>query len=158
MQRYQIIDNQTKTNIEAWLDRVIGQIRTELHNAGVNASGNLSSSLEGVVGDESVQILAAPYFLYAEKGRDAGKVPRNFVDIISRWIDDKGLVIPAKYKSQKQFASAIAYKIKRYGSLRYREPDKRVDLLGDVLDKELPELNKIIENKVVVYVNDNLFQ
>lgn len=158
MQRYQIIDNQTKTNIKAWIDRVIGQIRTEMHNAGVNASGQLSSSLEGVVGDDSVKILAAPYFLYAEKGRDAGRIPRNFVDIIDRWISDKGLVIPAKYKSQKQFASAIAYKIKRYGSLRYREPDKRVDLLGEVLDKELPELNKIIENRVILYVNDNLFQ
>lgn len=157
MQRYQIIDNQTKTNIEAWLDRVIGQIRTEMHNQGVNASGNLSSSLEGVVGDDSVQILAAPYFLYAEKGRDAGKVPRNFVDIISKWIDDKGLAIPAKYKSQRQFASAVVWKIRKYGSLRYREPDKRVDLLGDMLDKELPELNKIIENRVVLYVNDELF-
>jgi hypothetical protein len=154
--RFEIIDTQTKTNIANWLDRVIGQIRTEMHNNKINASLNLSNSLEGIITDDNhIQILANPYFLYAEKGRTAGKVPQNFADILEKWIDNKGLT--PIHGTKRQFAWAIAMKIKHYGSKRYRNPSERVDLLGDVLNKELPELNEIISNRVVIYLNDNLF-
>lgn len=156
MARYEIIDTQTKTNIENWLDRVVGQIRVEMHNKKINASGNLSQSLEGRVTDDNhVQILADNYFLYSERGRTAGKVPFNFMDILKTWISRKGLSVSPKKDSQ--FAFFIMRKIKRYGSNRYRNPSERVDLVGDVLNKELQNLNDIIGNRVVLYINDNLF-
>ena len=156
MARFEIIDTQTKTNIENWLDRVIGQIRVEMHNNKINASGSLSQSLEGRITDDNhVQILANNYFLYSEKGRTAGKVPFNFMDILKTWIKNKGLSVNPKRDAQ--FAFLKKQKIKLYGSKRYRNPSERVDLLGNVLNKELPELNDIISNRVVLYVNDNLF-
>lgn len=157
MQRYTFIDTGTKAKIVDWTDRVVGRIRTELHNQNVNASGNLSRSVEGVVGDDSIQILADNYFLYAEKGRNSGKIPRNFIDIINQWIDDKGLQVPSGYRNQRQFAAAIAFKIKKYGSHKWRNPVDRTDVVGGALSAELPELNNIIQNRIVAYVNDNLF-
>ena len=156
MARFEIIDTQTRTNIENWLDRVIGQVRVEMHNNKINASGSLSQSLEGRITDDNhVQILANNYFLYSERGRTAGKVPYNFMDILKTWISKKGLSVSPK--KDTQFAFLTMRKIKRYGSKRYRNPSERVDLVGDVLNKELSELNNIIQNRVVLYINDNLF-
>lgn len=154
--KFEIIDTQTKTNIENWIDRVIGQIRVEIHNNKINASGSLSQSLEGVITDDNhIQILANPYFLYSEKGRTAGKVPYDFMDILKTWIKNKGLSVNPKRDAQ--FAFLTMRKIKLYGSKRYRNPSERVDLLGNVLNKELPQLNDIISNRVVLYINDTLF-
>ena len=154
--KIEIIDTQTKTNIENWLDRVIGQIRVEMHNNKINASGSLSQSLEGIITDDNhIQILANPYFLYSEKGRTSGKVPFNFMDILKTWIKNKGLSVNPK--KDAQFAFLTMRKIKFYGSKRYRNPSERVDLLGNVLNKELPQLNDIISNRVVLYINDSLF-
>ena len=156
MQRV-LIDNQTKSSIDDWIDRVIGQIRVEMHNNNLNASGNLSRSLEGVVGDDEIKILADPYFLYAEKGRDKGKVPRNFIDILQQWANDKRVGYPNDQKKQRTFAFFIMRKIKKFGSYKWRNPSARQDVVGGVLNKELPELNKIVENRIVLYINDNLF-
>lgn len=154
--KIEIIDTQTKTNIANWLDRVIGQVRVEMHNNKINASGSLSQSLEGVITDDNhIQILANPYFLYSEKGRTAGKVPYNFMSILKTWIKNKGLSVNPK--KDAQFAFLTMRKIKFYGSKRHRNPSERVDLLGNVLNKELPRLNDIISNRVVLYINDNLF-
>lgn len=158
MAKFVFLDTDTKKDIENWIDRVIGQIRVEMHNTGINASGNLSKSLEGrVVNEDEIEIIADNYFLYAEKGRDKGKIPTNFADILQKWLNDKGIQTPSNFKNQRSFAFAIANKIRFYGSDRYRNPSKRVNLLGDVISRELPNLNDIIGNRVVLYVNDNLF-
>lgn len=154
--KIEILDSNTKTNIANWLDRVIGQIRVEMHNNKINASNSLSNSLEGIITDDNhLQILANPYFLYSEKGRTAGKVPRNFMDILKTWIKNKGLSVNPRRDAQ--FAFLTMRKIKLYGSKRHRNPSERVDLLGNVLNKELPELNNILQNRVVLYINDDLF-
>ena len=62
-----------------------------MHNKNVDASGNLSSSLEYVIENEDdgthIKVLANNYFIYAEGGRTAGKVPYNFTDILKQWIE-----------------------------------------------------------------------
>lgn len=155
MRRFEFIDGEVTRRITDWVDRVAGRIRVEMHNQGINASGNLSESVEGVVTDGEVMILAAPYFIYAEKGRDKGGGPYDFSNILKKWISDKGLSV--NDRDDSRFAYFIARKIKAYGSARFRDANKRVDLVGDVIDKELPELNDIIENRLVLYVNDSLF-
>ena len=155
--KIEIIDTQTKTNIENWADKLVKRIQIEMQNQGLNASGNLSNSLEYAIADNHISVLADKYFLYAEKGRDKGKVPWNFTDILETWIDDKRVTVPAKFQTPRQFAWAINTKIRKYGSDKYRNPSKRQDVLEKPMSELLPQLNDIISNRVVLYINDSLF-
>lgn len=150
-------DDYLRTKVEGWAARVVEAIRVELHNQSIEASGNLSASLEYEADGDHVRILADGYFPYAEVGRRAGKVPYRFTDILEKWVKDKGVIRPASFRTDKAFASAIAYNIKHYGSSRYRGDRPKVDLVGPVLDKELPVLNQIVDNAVTFYINDALF-
>jgi len=155
--KFEIIDSDTLNKVENWADKLVKRIQVEMQNQGLNASGNLSNSLEYVIEDNHIQILANPYFLYAEKGRDKGKVPWNFTDILETWIADKHVTVPAKFQTPRQFAWAINTKIRKYGSDKYRNPSHRQDVLEKPMSELLPELNNILQNRVVLYVNDNLF-
>lgn len=155
--RFEIIDSNTLTKVEGWTDKLVKRIQVEMHNQGINASGRLSNSLEYTIEDNHIKVLADNYFLYAEKGRDRGKIPYNFSTILEKWISDKGLAVPAKFQNANQFAWAIAMRIKKYGSSKYRNPSQRQDVVGAPLNELLPELNNILQNRVVLYVNDDLF-
>lgn len=143
-----------------WCNAFVNRIRVEMHNQGINASGNLSNSLEYTITDDAdgthIQVLADPYFFYAEKGRKAGKVPYRFGDILAQWVEDKGVAVPSQFKDARQFGYAIASNIRRYGSKRFRE-NNPVDVVGSALDEMRPKLNDILENYLITYVNDNLF-
>ena len=77
MARIEIIDANTLNQIEGWADKLIKRIQVEMQNQGLNASGNLSNSLEYAIADNHIRVLANPYMLYEEKGRDKGKIPYN---------------------------------------------------------------------------------
>lgn len=157
MARFEIIDSDTLNKIEGWADKLVKRIQVEMQNQKLNASGQLSNSLEYVIADNHIQVLADRYFLYAEKGRDKGKVPWNFTDILETWIADKHVTVPVKFQTPRQFAWAINTKIRRYGSDKYRNPSHRQDVLEKPMSELLPELNNILQNRVVLYINDNLF-
>ena len=155
-----ITDSRTLSDLNNWADTLVKRIQVDMQNNELNASGNLSNSLEYVITDESdgthIKVMADPYFLYAEKGRKSGKVPYNFISILEEWIADKGVFVPSKFRTAKQFAGAIYYNIKTYGSKRWRT-DNPLDVVGDAVSEMLPKLNGILETSVVGYINDNLF-
>lgn len=152
------IDNYTLDKVEEWLDRFVKSVQIELHNDRIDASGDLSDSIDYRIERQSDGMHAIVesnnYMLYAEGGRKGGKIPHNFIQILTQWIKDKGLSVSPK--DDRRFAYFTAMKIKTYGSRRYRDNDID-DVLGKVLDRERPKLNEILENRMVVYVNDNLF-
>ncbi len=154
-----ITDSNTIAKLNEFGSEFVGRLKAELWNQHITASGNLADSLEYVISDESdgthITVLGDPYFIYAEKGRRAGKVPYSFTTILEKWIEDKGLQVPQGL-SVKQFASKIAWKIKRYGSLRYRTQSP-ADVVEPVASEMIPRLNDILENRVMMYVNDELF-
>lgn len=155
-----ITDTKTLSDLNNFADKLVKRIQVEMQNERLNASGNLSNSLSYVITDENdgthLQVFADNYFLYAEKGRRSGRTPRNFISILEEWIADKRITVPAKFKTAKQFAGAIYYNIKTYGSKRYRTDDP-LDVVGPVLDEMKPKLNGILENGIVTYINDSLF-
>ena len=155
--KFEIIDTDTLQKVENWADKLVKRIQVEMQNQKLNASGQLSNSLEYVIADNHIQVLVDNYFLYAEKGRDKGKVPWNFTDILETWIADKHVTVPAKFQTPRQFAWAINTKIRKYGSDKYRNPSHRQDVLEKPMSELLPELNNILSNRVVLYLNDNLF-
>ena len=136
-------------------EKLIEAIRKKMEDAGVNASGNLSDSLESVTNDTGFQILAENYFQYAETGRPAGKVPAAFGDILTKWVEDKHLNIPDKYKNSRQFGWAIAHNIKTYGSARHRDTNP-VDLLSDAIDEVMPIIDELMGNAFLTTINDSL--
>lgn len=158
MAKYTILTDNAKKDINDWIAQLVADIRDNMDAAGVNASGNLRQSVRGeLTNDGHILVRALPYFEYSEKGRLPGKIPRNFGDILDKWITDKGLSVPSGFKTQKEFANAIAWKIKRYGSEKHRNPSKRVDIVGTALEDNLPDLDNIVYNSVVLYVNEHLW-
>lgn len=152
------IDKYILDDIEHWLDTFVKEVQVELHNDEINASGSLSNSFSYKIETQSdgvhAIVEANSYLIYAEGGRKAGKTPANFIDILKQWIKDKGLSVSPK--DDARFAFFIARKIRNFGSRRYRDNDID-DVLGKVLSRERTKLNDILENRLVVYANDNLF-
>lgn len=112
------------SKIKESADQLIQDIRREMEDKGINASGRLSSSLEWVVdidgGKIMLHVIADPYFDYAVKGRGPGKVPGNFKDTLKRWIQDKHIAFNGTID---QFAGGVMYTIRNFGSRRYRDND-----------------------------------
>ena len=149
-----ISDEQSKA-LEEVGKRLVEAIRRRLAEENVNASGSLSDSLEYRTTDTGLQIWANDYFKYAENGRPAGKVPYDFATILERWVEAKGINVPAKFKDAHQFGWAIATKIKNYGSLRHRT-NTQVDLLDEPINEVLDEVTEILTKVFLQTVNDNL--
>ena len=158
MAKYTILTDNAKKDIDGWITQLVADIRDNMDAAGVNASGNLRQSVRcELTNDGHILVRALPYFEYSEKGRLPGKIPYNFADILDKWITDKGLSVPSGFNTQKEFANAIAWKIKWYGSVKHRNPSKRVDIVGTALEDNLPDLDNIVYNSVVLYVNEHLW-
>ena len=141
-----ISDPLTIQQLNDWARTFVDRIKVEMHNQGLDASGRLSDSLEYTITDTQdgthIQVLAAPYFFYAEKGRKSGKTPFRFGDILAQWVLDKGINIPSQFKNERQFGYAIA---------------RPLDVVSAALDEYRPKLNEILENRTVYYINDNLY-
>ena len=155
-----IADPAVLKQLAEWSDTFVKRLQVEMQNQGINASGNLSNSLEYTIEEEGdgthITILADPYFFYAEHGRRAGKVPYLFADILAEWAQDKRITLPSKFKDYRQFGWAISQKIRFYGSRRYREQDP-ADVVSPVMDEMYPKLGEILESRIMMYVNDELF-
>lgn len=151
------LDEYINQRLGEWAERLVQRIRVEMHNQGLDASGNLSDSLEWEIDGDHVRLLADDYFLYAEGGRPAGRVPMNFSYIIERWIANKGVIRPAKFRTDRQFAWAIVHNIRTFGSSKHRGDRPKDDVLSAPMSEMLPELNDLVGNRVVMYLNDNLF-
>lgn len=133
------IDEERRKALEVIGQKLVDAIRRRLAEEEINASGRLSDSLEYVVTADGLQVLADDYFIYAERGREAGRIPKDFGVILSQWVDAKGISVPSQFKDSLQFGWAIANKIKTYGSLRKRT-NNPVDLLDEPIDEITDEL------------------
>lgn len=133
---------------------IIEAIRSKLASENINASGNLSESLESTVTDYGLQIWANDYMRYAEMGRPAGKIPSDFADILEQWISDKHISVPSGLTPHR-FASSIAHKIRLYGSARYRN-NEPVDLITDAVEKAMPDVEDKLGQVFVATINKNL--
>lgn len=150
-----LIDSNS-TILNNWCGKLIEDIRKSMNVNNINASGELSNSLEYTIKDNGIKFYANDYFEYAEMGRRSGGVPYYFEEILNQWIKNKGIGVPSKFKTSLEFANAIKWKIKKYGSSKYRNPATRVDLLTEPLNDNMPDLDDIVANQIVFCINDNL--
>ena len=149
------IDNNQIKALDQIGQKLVEAIRRKMEESGVNASGSLSESLEYVVTGDGLRVLALPYFQYAETGREAGAIPRDFDLILADWVRNKGITIPSQFADEYEFGKAIAWKIAKYGSLRKRT-NNPVDLLSDPLDDVIDEVSEVLGKTFIQTINDNL--
>lgn len=127
--------------LEQFGDRIVNQLHQNLEDEGLGQS-NLAQSLTYEVNNGSVEIITAPYWEYAEKGRGPGKTPYNFVDILITWMRQYG-ISPNK-GDERSFAWAIKKKTEKEGSWRQKHPrdfhyDEVIDENMKWLETELPK-------------------
>lgn len=118
------------------------RISNDLDGTGTTTSGKTKKSLRVEQVKDNYTTITTLYgrnhFATVETGRQAGNIPKNFVEIIREWADKKGLqprqITPYKRKpsdkwqpkytpeerARNQMAGAIAFKIKKKGSLLNR--------------------------------------
>lgn len=151
--------------LQDWGNKVVKKIQDNMQGLGINASGETSASLEAVLTDKGIQILGAPYF--AER-TEIGRTPTvnhknwDFAAVIAQWIDDKGIRGTFQISDDrdlKRVSKAIAMKISREGSQKYREPEKRTDVYSSILIESIDDLSKIFlakEAERLMGVLDNM--
>ena len=122
---------------------------------GLNASGKTAKSLEVVMSETGGALMGRSFFAVLETGRKAGKVPKNFRQIIEKWATDKGLTFetPARLRS---FSYLVARKIAREGTKQYRT-GRRTDVFTEAVNETVTSIQNQIGNdmlKEIVTIND----
>ena len=130
-------------------------IAANIVSQGLNASGKTAKSLEVVMGDNGGALMGRSFFAVLETGRKAGKVPKNFRQIIEKWATDKGLTFetPAKLRS---FSYLVARKITREGTKQYRT-GRRTDVFTEAVNETVTSIQNQLGNemlKEIVTIND----
>ena len=104
------------------LEQLRAEIVANIQAKGITASGRTQRSLEVVKYDKGVKLIAnagdrAPLETL-EVGREGGKVPRGFTDILVQWSHDKGLAFNTE-RERRTFAYLLGRKIARSGTERH---------------------------------------
>lgn len=128
-------------------------IAANMQAHGLNASGKTSKSLEIV--QNGTALMGRSFFAVLETGRKAGKVPKNFRQIIEKWATDKGLTFetPAKLRS---FSYLVARKIAAEGTKQYRT-GRRTDVFTDAINETVISIQNQLGSEVlkeIVTIND----
>lgn len=87
------------------------EIQEQISAQGITASGKTASSIHIVQDDSGIRLISdnsgAPISTL-EAGREGGKIPLNFKDIIIEWSRDKGLSFASEEEREK-FAGAVIF-------------------------------------------------
>lgn len=122
--------------------------------AGQYTTGKTASSFRVEKYDKGVRLYGAKYAGVLERGRKPGKVPFNFMDILIKWADAKGI----SFRNQtdaRSWAWCVSRKIRNEGTKMYAEGRTEdifttpVEELKSKLKKGIPSVFKTeIINKI----------
>lgn len=126
--------------IHTALEGAAERIRLNIDAQGINASGRTKASILVRETEKGFALVgggdkAAPIGTL-EIGRKAGKVPSDFETILSEWVAAKGINVA----DERKFVRSLAWKIKRYGTERHRDPSKRKDIYSSVAVETLENI------------------
>lgn len=132
------------------------EIQAEMVAKNINASGRTSAGMQVQRYESGVRLVltgddVAP-LATLEVGRQGGKVPMGFTDIIERWSMDKGLQF-ADEKDRRRFSYLTARKIAREGTQRHKMP---TDVYSGAVTKGMERLRKTIKAELTQYIHETL--
>jgi hypothetical protein len=124
--------NTTAEILREELEQLKSDIIKHQEDAGKMVSGKTAAGYEvAVESDRHGWLEGYPYVGVLETGRKPGKVPKDFKEIIRRWILAKGL----QYQDDRdlnRMAASIAWVIHKEGTVLHRT-GKREDIFGTPL-------------------------
>lgn len=141
------------------LEAIKSRIQQEMASQKRNASGRTSSSLTVNVSGEKGVLMGSSAVEFVERGRGAGRVPKDFISIIKDWIKAKGIsVTPIQSRRESSIspeerglnslAGAIAYTIMKKGTKLHRSNGYN-DILTSAINEELEVMSQELAIGVV---------
>lgn len=111
--------------MDVGLERLLEELKQNIINrhisAGQVASGRTKAGFEvKTISPFRGQLLGYSYSGVLERGRRAGKVPKNFMIIIAKWAAVKGITFNSD-SDRARFVYFVAKKISEQGTLMYRQ-------------------------------------
>lgn len=146
-----------KDIVKQHLEAVKAGVIQRMSQQGRMASGKSAASLEIKVTDEGGSLEGSSSFLFMERGRGPGKVPKDFNSIIKEWIIAKGIsyqdFIPNNGTPEQgltRLSGAIVHSILTKGTKLYRDRGYN-DIFDTVLNEEL---DKIADESAGVFATE----
>lgn len=107
------------------LERLLEELKQNIINRHISArqvaSGKTKAGFEvRMLSSFRGQLRGYSYSGVLERGRRAGKVPKNFITIIAKWAQVKGISF-ASDKDRMRFAYFVSKKIREEGTLMFRQ-------------------------------------
>lgn len=133
------------TIVKERLEKLKQDIQLSMATNNINASGRTSAFLNVVEYNGGVKLVAgsgarAP-MQTIEIGREGGRVPAGFYNIIKQWTRDKGLNF-ASETDRSTFAYFTAKKIAREGTARHKE---NVDVYSTLVAEAVKDIQKELQ-------------
>ena len=162
--------------VKTEFDRCAAAIARRLDDTRTTASGRTKASLKVTVVENVFTLLGRHPFATVETGRQGGKTPIDFTEILKQWAVDKQISlepinyirIPSdrwqpKYTPQERalnrFAGAVAHKIRTEGSKLYRDGG-REDIYSEEVEKTLRTIREglgaLIRTEVITTLNEKI--
>lgn len=159
----------TKKVLQEELQSLADRIKANHRKAKQVASGKTLNSIHIDVSEREGALYGRAYFGVLETGRRAGRVPRNFHDIILQWMRDKGIhADPMPYKRKPSakwepkfrsaqergdytLASAIENTIRKEGTKLHRDGGRT-----DIFSNEIPVTTDNILSRLATIMNENI--
>ena len=162
--------------VKTEFDRCATAIAQRLDDTRTTASGRTKASLKVTVVENVFTLLGRHPFATVETGRQGGKVPINFTEILKQWAVDKQISlepinyvrIPSdrwqpKYTPQQRalnrFAGAVAHKIRTEGSKLYRDGG-REDIYSEEVEKSIKAITvglaALVRSEVITTLNEQI--
>lgn len=118
--------------LEIALERLRADIIARSQQQGQQASGRTYAALDvRNVAPLHGELWGPTYLPVLEDGRRPGRVPKDFAVIIMEWAEYKGIVIPDPVEFER-WAQAVAWNIRRSGTLLYRS-GRKLDIFQSVV-------------------------
>ena len=141
----------TQQILKEELDILKSDIIIRIQNSKQVASGETIKKFETKSTDSNGQLLGASYVGVFEKGRKPGGVPRDFIEILKRWSQAKGM----SFENEDKFnlwANAVKWKMIKEGTKLYRSGQTQ-----DIFTTPIEDFSNRIARRFIVHYEAQIF-
>ena len=138
------------------LEILLKEIIRQHEAAGQVVSKKTRDSFKVEVSDNRGELIGASYAGVLEKGRKPGKVPKDFTDILLRWMAAKGIA-PSDAGQAEIMANALKWKIIKEGTDLYTGKETRKVHFTVLVDICLRSIKEKIASYYVLEFKENIF-
>ena len=140
----------TQQILKEELDILKSDIIIRLQNSKQVASGETIKKFEKVSNNSNGQLLGASYVGVFEKGRKPGGVPRDFIEILKRWSQAKGM----SFENEDKFnlwANAVKWKMIKEGTKLYRSGQTQ-----DIFTTPVEQFSSRLAKRFIIYYESEI--